>query len=85
MPFSRTWNTNPEGPLQSSEPAVWTPGPPEVVPHLCGATLFACRKKSGGVRPIAVGEVLHRLISKCLTHAVQDEAISTLTPLQLGV
>ena len=59
--------------------------PPEVVPHLCGATLLACKKKSGGVRPIAVGEVLRRLTSKCLTHAVQEEAISVLTPLQLGV
>ena len=29
--------------------------PPEVVPHLCGASLIACRKKGGGLRPIAVG------------------------------
>ena len=59
--------------------------PVEVVPHLCGATLLPCQKKGGGLRPIAVGEVLRRLTSKCLSHAVQSEAYSTLTPLQVGV
>ena len=32
--------------------------PPLGVPHLCGATLLAIKKKGGGHRPIAVGEVL---------------------------
>ena len=59
--------------------------PPEVVPHLCGTTLLACQKKGGGLRPIAVGEVLHRLTSKCLSCSVQEQAIQTLTPLQVGV
>ena len=59
--------------------------PPEVAPHLCGATLLACQKKDGGLRPIAVGEVLRRLTSKCLSHSVQEQAIQTLTPLQVGV
>ena len=59
--------------------------PSEVVPYLCGATLFACKKKGGGVRPIAVGEVLRRLTSKCISRAVQAEAIRTLIPLQVGV
>ena len=59
--------------------------PSEVVPYLCGATLFACKKKRGGVRPIAVGEVLRRLTSKCISRAVQAEAIRTLVPLQVGV
>ena len=54
--------------------------PQEVIPHLCGATLLACVKKSGGLRPIAVGEVLRRLTSKCLSRAVQEVAISTLSP-----
>ena len=27
----------------------------EVVPYLCGAKLFAAKKKSGGLRPVAVG------------------------------
>ena len=34
---------------------------------------------------IAVGEVLHRLTSKCLSRCVQDEAFRSLTPLQVGV
>ena len=33
---------------------------------LCCASLTALSKKKGGVRPIAVGEVLRRLIAKCL-------------------
>ena len=41
--------------------------PPEVASFLCGATLLAVKKKSGGLRPIAVGEVLRRLTSKCLS------------------
>ena len=59
--------------------------PSEVIPHLCGATLLANRKKDGGLRPIAVGEVLRRLTSKCLARHVQEDAIHTLAPLQLGV
>ncbi len=59
--------------------------PQEVIPHLCGATLLATKKKDGGLRPIAVGEVLCRLTSKCLSHAVREEALATLTPLQVGV
>ena len=42
--------------------------PPDIIPHLCGATLLASKKKGGGLRPIAVGEVLCRLTSKCLSH-----------------
>ena len=59
--------------------------PSVVVPHLCGASLLACRKKDGGLRPIAVGEVLRRLISKCISRAVQSESFRVLTPLQVGV
>ena len=59
--------------------------PQEVVPHLCGANLFALRKKGGGLRPIAVGEVLCRLTSKCISRAVRGEAFRALTPLQVGV
>ena len=58
---------------------------PEVAPHLCGASLLAYQKKDGGVRPIAVGEALRRLTSKCLSHSVQEQASQTLTPLQVGV
>ena len=59
--------------------------PREVIPHLCGAFLLAVKKKGGGHRPIAVGEVLCRLTSKCLSTAVRAEVIRILTPLQVGV
>lgn len=59
--------------------------PPEVIPHLCGASLLASKKKGGGHRPIAVGEVLRRLTSKCLSRWVKAEAVKVLTPLQVGV
>ena len=54
--------------------------PSFVLPHLCGASLFAVRKKCGGFRPIAVGEVLRRLTSKCLANAARHSAFSSLTP-----
>ena len=54
---------------------------PDVTPHLCGASLFACKKKDGGLRPIAVGEILRRLTSKCISQAVHAEASSILSPL----
>ena len=59
--------------------------PPFIHPYLCGAVLLACKKKSGGLRPIAVGEVLRRLTSKCVSRAVHQEAVSILSPLQVGV
>jgi hypothetical protein len=37
----------------------------EVAPFLAGASLAAVPKPSGGVRPLAVGEVLRRLVGKC--------------------
>jgi hypothetical protein len=42
---------------------------------------IAFRKPSGGVRPIAIGEVLYRIASKCALAMVEDAAIS-LAPLQ---
>ena len=56
-----------------------------IITFLCGASLLACQKKDGGLRPIAIGEVLRRLISKCVARAVQSEAVSFLSPLQVGV
>ena len=41
--------------------------------------------QSGGLRPIAVGEVLRRLVSKCLVFHSHGTILSLLTPLQLGV
>ena len=59
--------------------------PPEVVPHICGATLIACKKRGGDLRPIAVGEVLRRLVSKSLSTVLRQEAGQVLSPHQLGV
>ena len=56
-----------------------------MVSHLCGATLFASKKKGGGLRPIAVGKVLCWLSSKCISQTVQGKAFKALTPLQVGV
>ena len=35
--------------------------PEEAAPYFCGANLFTAIKKQGGIRPVAVGEVLRRL------------------------
>lgn len=59
--------------------------PSSIVPHLCGASLLAGRKKCGGFRPIAVGEVLRRLASKCLSMSSKYAALARLPPHQLGV
>ena len=59
--------------------------PPFVIPHLYGASLLACHKKNGGLHPIAVGEVLCRLSSKCLSFAARSAPFAYLAPLQLGV
>ena len=59
--------------------------PPDFIPYFCGATLIASLKKNGGVRPIAIGEVLCRLVSKCLNAATLPQAIECLSPFQLGV
>ena len=42
-------------------------------------------KNGGGVRLIAVGEVLRRLTSKLASSAVRHTAVEHLSPLQVGV
>ena len=42
--------------------------PVEATPYLFGANLFAAIKKSGGLRPVAVGDILRRLTAKCIMH-----------------
>jgi hypothetical protein len=59
--------------------------PADVIPHLCGASLLASKKKDGGTRPIAIGEVLRRLVSKCLSFLVLPQVVKSLLPLQVGV
>ena len=59
--------------------------PTTITPHLCGATLLASKKPKGGHRPIAVREVLRRLVSKCLATSAHRQALALLSPLQMGV
>ena len=53
--------------------------PSTIIPHLYGALLIALKKKSGGLRSIAVGKVLRRLTSKCLLLPLMAEANSILS------
>ena len=59
--------------------------PEEVQEHICGASLVAIPKSSGGLRPIAVGECLRRLVGKCLASSVMEDAQRRLEPVQVGV
>ena len=59
--------------------------PSEVSPFLCGANLFAALKKSGGHRPVAVGETLRRWTAKCVTKKATADCEAYLSPNQLGV
>ena len=53
--------------------------------YLAGASLMALQKPDGGVRPIAIGEVLRRLVSKCFCKMYEREATTYLWPKQIGV
>ena len=59
--------------------------PRELAPHLAGATLVALEKEGGDVRPIAIGEVLRRLTSKCICASIREGAQEFFQPLQVGV
>ena len=59
--------------------------PATIAPVLAGAGLVALPKPSGGVRPIAIGELLRRLAGKCLMTMVREEARQYFWPSQVGV
>ena len=42
--------------------------PQEIAPWLAGAPLFPLKKKGRGIRPVAVGEFLRRLVAKMLAN-----------------
>ena len=56
-----------------------------VAPVLCGAHLVAVPKPKGGVRPIAIGELLRRLTGKCLMSQLHTSARQHFFPAQVGV
>ena len=54
-------------------------------PWIAAARLIPLLKASGGIRPVAVGEVLRRLTSKVLQRSFSTRLTGALAPLQLGV
>ena len=48
--------------------------PASMAPFMAGACLHALKKDGGDVRPIAVGEVLRRLASKCACAKARENA-----------
>ena len=58
--------------------------PVETRPFFFGASLTALNKKDGGVRPIAVGCTLRRLVAKVASRSVMERMGQYLAPLQLG-
>lgn len=53
-------------------------------PFFFGASLVALSKPEGGVRPIAVGCTLRRLVGKCASQSIREAMGDLLSPLQLG-
>jgi hypothetical protein len=47
--------------------------PKEICPVLYDASLVALKKKDGGIRPIAVGSVLRRIVGKLASQSVMDD------------
>jgi len=58
--------------------------PPSVRGTIFGANLLAIAKKTGGIRPIAVGYVWRRLTAKVACSHVKDASAALLAPRQLG-
>ncbi len=61
-------------------------GVPETFcPLFYGASLTALKKKSGGIRPIAVGSTWRRLAAKVIISRITPDLVGYLAPHQLGV
>ena len=58
--------------------------PFSIQPVFCGARLCALTKKGGGVRPIAIGNTIRRLMAKIASLYVGEKAGNLLRPVQLG-
>ena len=58
--------------------------PTEVLPILFGASLIALEKKGGGIRPIAIGCTLRRIIAKLGCRSVLQDLGLHLRPHQMG-
>ena len=59
--------------------------PASLAPLLASAPLLALLKKDGSIRPVAIGEILRRIVSKCALRSVMGEAVEYLGPMQTGI
>ena len=59
--------------------------PSDIAPVFSGECLLALNKKTGGIRPIAIGSTLRRLASKCANTFGINKLTSLFYPHQLGV
>ena len=59
--------------------------PPCIRSTFFGANIFAFTKPGGGIRPIAVGLTLRRLVSKFVGHFTKDERSDSYGTVQLGI
>jgi hypothetical protein len=59
--------------------------PRELAPYIAGAPLMALNKPGGGLRPIAIGETIRRLVSKCCCWEAEMTAPYIFGSLQVGV
>lgn len=59
--------------------------PQSVTPVFFGGRLIALQKKSGGIRPIAIGYTWRRLAAKCVNKYAITLLDGSLAPVQLGV
>jgi hypothetical protein len=58
--------------------------PCEAQPFFFGANLIGFNKNDGGVRPIAIGNTLRRLVAKCAGSTIKADMAALLSPFQLG-
>lgn len=59
--------------------------PPTVRPVLFGGNLIALTKKTGGIRPIAIGYTWRRIAAKCANAFASARLATLLSPRQLGI
>ena len=58
--------------------------PAFIKPVVSSATLISLAKKCGGIRPIAIGDILRRLTSKCISRRMLEKFKDYFWPFQLG-
>ena len=58
--------------------------PAFIKPVVSSATLIPLAKKCGGIRPIAIGDILRRLTSKCISRRMLEKFKDYFWPFQLG-